>query len=63
MQADNFKPSGVNLAHADAIVAIGNAEQIGGYIGTWPSDPNPDFELVALAMLRNSVKAKDRARD
>lgn len=41
MQADYFKPSGVNLAHADAIVAIGNAEQICGYIGTWPSDPNP----------------------
>ncbi len=59
-QADYFNPKALGLTSVDARSAIDAARAVCDQVREWQNSGDPDFELMALAMLRRSVNAKNR---
>lgn len=58
--ADYFSAQALGLTESDARSAVANARAICAQLAIWQSAHDSDFELIALAMLRKSVNAKNR---
>jgi hypothetical protein len=59
-QADYFALQALGLSEGDAYNAVADARAVCAQVQMWHQNGDPDFELIALWMLRKSLKRPQR---